>query len=232
MLKFHDRHENLTEKLYNEELDLPHRYVFVLTNICNLRCEFCFQDRDRRSDAMTIDDWLKVVNQLPDYARVTLTGGEPLAFKQFEEIFHAVSDKHQCNMITNGLLLNEQKIDLLLSKPNFKVLSISVDDIGNIIRDVKVKQWAKMLERVKYFHRRKKELKSDCVLDIKTVVLDSNAQDLYSIHKYSVETLGANTHAFQFLKGSDLQHSDTMSDMEEMFKPTDAPVYDNIEVII
>ena len=87
MLKFHDRHENLTEKLYNEELDLPHRYVFVLTNICNLRCEFCFQDRDRRSDAMTIDDWLKVVNQLPDYARVTLTGGEPLAFKQFEEIF-------------------------------------------------------------------------------------------------------------------------------------------------
>ena len=231
MMKFHDRHENLTEKLYNGDLDLPHRYVFVLTNICNLRCHFCFQDRDRRSDAMTIDNWLSVVKQLPEYARVTLTGGEPLAFKQFEEIFHAVSDKHQCNMITNGLLLNEQKIDLLLSKPNFKVLSISVDDIGNEIRDVKVKQWAKMLEMVKYFHRRKKELKSDCVLDIKTVVLDSNAQDLYSIHKYSVETLGANTHAFQFLKGSDLQHSDTMSDMEEMFKPSAAPVYENIEVI-
>jgi MoaA/NifB/PqqE/SkfB family radical SAM enzyme len=229
--EFHDRHEGFTEKLYNGELDLPHRYAFVLTNICNLRCDFCFQDRDRRSDAMTIHDWLSVVKQLPDYARVTLTGGEPLAFKKFEEIFHAVSDKHQCNMITNGLLLNEKRIDLLLSKPNFKVLSISIDDIGNEIRDVKVKQWNKMLEVLKYFHRRKKELKSDCVLDIKTVVLDSNSQDLYSIHKYSVETLGANTHAFMFLKGSDLQHSDTMSDMEEMFKPSAAPVYENIEVI-
>ena len=231
MTEIHERHENLTEKIYNGELDLPHRYVFVLTNICNLRCDFCFQDRDKRADAMTIDHWLSVVKQLPEYARVTLTGGEPLAFKQFEEIFHAVSDKYQCNMVTNGLLLNEQKIDLLLSKKNFKVLSISVDDIGNEIRDVKPKQWAKMVENVKYFHRRKKELKSDCILDIKTVVLDSNSQDLFSIHKYSVEKLGANTHAFQFLKGSDLQHSDTMSDMEEMFKPSAAPVYENIGII-
>ena len=41
MIEFHDRHENLTEKIYNGELDLPHRYVFVLTNICNLRCRTC-----------------------------------------------------------------------------------------------------------------------------------------------------------------------------------------------
>ena len=231
MTDLHDRHENLTEKIYNGELDLPHRYVFVLTNICNLRCDFCFQDRDRRADAMTIDHWLSVVKQLPEYARVTLTGGEPLAFKQFEEIFHAVSDKYQCNMVTNGLLLNEHKIDLLLSKKNFKVISISVDDIGNEIRDVKPKQWAKMLENVKYFHRRKKELKSDCILDIKTVVLDSNSQDLFSIHKYSVEKLGANTHAFQFLKGSPILGCDYMYQFDDIFNKSSAYEYKNWETI-
>ena len=171
MTKFHDRHEDLTQKLYDGELLLPHRYVFVLTNICNLSCHFCFQDRDHREDAMTTENWLNVVKQLPDYARVTFTGGEPLAFKDFEKVLNAVADKHQCNMITNGLLLSEKKIDLLLSKPNFKVLSISIDDIGNKNREVKDNQWQRFVKIVQYFHKRKKELNSQCILDAKTVVL-------------------------------------------------------------
>lgn len=232
MSSFHNKHELITNKIFSGELIMPHRYVFVLTNLCNLDCSFCFQDRDRRDDAMTTDDWLKVVDQLPEYARVTFTGGEPLAFKDFEVIVSAVAKKHDCNMITNGLLLSEKKIDFILSKKNFKVLSISIDDIGNLNRDVKPRQWEKLVSQINYFHKRKAELNSDCVLDIKTVVLDKNAKDLLTIHKYSVETLGANTHAFQFLKGSHLQHSDKMHDMVEMYATSHAPTYEHFDVIL
>lgn len=230
-IKFHDRHEVITEQLYSGELLLPHRYVFVLTNICNLQCDFCFQERDKREDAMSENDWLNLVKQLPDYARVTLTGGEPLAFKEFDSVFNAVSDAFQCNMITNGLLLTPQKIDLLLSKPNFKVLSISIDDIGNINRDVRPRQWEKMVDSINYFHQRKKQLNSGCVLDIKTVILDKNAHQLFEIHKYCVEILGAQTHAFQFLKGSGLQHSDVMSPIDAMYEESYAPTYECFEEI-
>ncbi|MDP2635440.1 MULTISPECIES: radical SAM protein [unclassified Pseudoalteromonas] len=232
MPSFHNKHEDITNKIYSGELIMPHRYVFVLTNLCNLDCNFCFQDRDRRDDAMTTQDWLNVVKQLPEYARVTFTGGEPLAFKDFEVIVNAVADKHECNIITNGLLLSEKKIDFILSKPNFKVLSISIDDIGNLNRDVKPRQWQSLLAVIDYFHLRKKELKSDCILDIKTVVLDKNSSDLFSIHKYCVEVLKANTHAFQFLKGSHLQHSDKMHEMIDMYTTSNAPTYQHFDVIL
>ena len=197
---------------------MSHRYVFMLTNVCNLSCNFCFQDRTKRSDAMTTSEWINLVDQLPDYARVTLTGGEPLAFKEFEEVFLHVTKRFQCNMISNGLLLDEKIVDLLLSQPNFKVLSISIDDIGNINRDVKPFLWARFVEAIEYFNKRKKELGSQCELDIKTVVLDSNAHDLQAIHKFCVETLEADTHAFQFLKGSPHQHSDTMVELKKYLK--------------
>lgn len=232
MSAFHDKHEEITNKIFAGELVMPHRYVFVLTNLCNLDCRFCFQDRDRRDDAMTTQDWLNVIDQLPDYARVTFTGGEPLAFKDFEKIVSVVAEKHDCNMITNGLLLSENKIDFLLSKPRFKVLSISIDDIGNLNRDVKPRQWKQLLSTLSYFHKRKQELNSDCVLDIKTVVLDKNAHDLLSIHRFCVEKLKAETHAFQFLKGSHLQHSDKMHDYAEMFEPSIATTYKSFDVIM
>ncbi|MBJ90942.1 MAG: hypothetical protein CMO98_13935 [Woeseia sp.] len=229
--EFHARHEDLTPRIYNGELTLPHRYVLVLTNICNLRCYFCFQIRDRRSDAMTADQWISFIDQMPDYARVTLTGGEPLAFKEFERVFRHVTRRHQCNMISNGILLSPKVIDLLLDEDNFKVLSISIDDIGNHNRDVRPAHWNRFVESIKYFHQRKKELGSKCQLDINTVVLDKNAHQLFEIHKYCVEVLKANTHAFQFLKGSDLQHADVMFDMAKIFEPSKAVTYAHIKEI-
>ena len=72
---------DFAEKSYKEGNLLPKRYVFVLTNLCNLACSYCFQDRKKLAGAMTAKDWIAVVDQLPKYARVAFTGGEPLTFK-------------------------------------------------------------------------------------------------------------------------------------------------------
>ena len=76
--------------------------------------------------------------QLPPYARVTFTGGEPLVFKGFDEVFHEVATKFECNMICNGLRLSE-KIDFLLYYEKFKVLSISVDSVNNTVRKLLIR---------------------------------------------------------------------------------------------
>ena len=45
---------------------------------------------------------------------------------------------------------------------------------------------------------------------------DENAKSLFDIHKYCVEDLKCDTHAFQFLKGSPIQHSDIMFDLKKV----------------
>ena len=73
--------------------------------------------------------------------------------------------KHECNIICNGLLLNEKIIDILLSSKNFKVLSISIDNRKNLIRklaNVKEKKWDEKWSHAEkmmlYFQKRKIEL--------------------------------------------------------------------------
>ena len=86
---------------------------------------------------------------------------------------------------------------------------------------------------MRYFQKRKKELNyNHCNLDSKTVVLDENAKDLLKIHKYCVEELQCDTHAFQFLKGSPIQHSDIMFDFDKIFEKSLSPVYKNWKIII
>ena len=105
----HKKHELLTEKIYNTPGMLPNRYVYILTNKCNLNCSFCFLERNSLSDSMKTKDWISLSNQLPDYARVTITGGEPLLFNGFKEVFSSIAEKYDCNIITNGILLNRNK---------------------------------------------------------------------------------------------------------------------------
>ena len=228
---FHLKHEFLTELIYRLPNLLPDRYTFVLTNLCNLKCHFCFQKKDLREERMRLKDWLHLANQLPFYARVTLTGGEPLMFPEFEEIFTFIAGRFDCNMISNGLLLTEEKNEFLLSFPRFRVLSISIDNVGNTLREVTPKQWARTENMMRHFARRKTELKSGCVLEAKTVVLDDNAQDLLSIHRYCVEELKCDHHSFQFLKGSPTQHADYMFAFDDILKKSHAPVYQKFSTI-
>ena len=227
----HDRHEAFTTDAYGSTGVLPDRYVFVLTNLCNLDCHFCFQERKPRKGFMTTQDWLNLAEQLPDYARVTLTGGEPLVFKGFRDVFSFVANRFDCNMICNGVLLTTDIIDYVLSYPRFRVLSISIDNIGNTARGVKKEKWDHAEAMMRYFSKRRDELNSTCVLDAKTVVLDENASELLEIHKYCIEELSCDTHSFMFLKGSPTQHADFMVPVEAILKKSQAPTYQNFDAI-
>ena len=238
--KYHNDLISYAFKAKRENLPYPKRFCFVLTNLCNLACTFCFQDRKKQNGAMTAEDWIKLADQLPIGSRVTLTGGEPIVLKGFRKVFDHVASKFECNMITNGLLLTEDLIDFMFKYKNFKVLSISIDNYKNTLRkqaNIQEKSWDQKWSHVEkmmlYFHEQKKKNNySHCNLDSKTVVLDENANDLLKIHRYCIEDLKCDTHAFQFLKGSPIQHSDIMFEFDRIFEKPDAPVYKNWKMII
>ena len=45
--KFYSDLRNFGEQAYKTDNILPRRYVFVLTNLCNLACDYCFQVRKK-----------------------------------------------------------------------------------------------------------------------------------------------------------------------------------------
>ena len=113
---------------------MPYRYCFVLTNACNLRCSFCFQEKKPIKGSLKLDNWIDVASQLPYGSHITLTGGEPLMFRGFKKLvenlrddrnsrlaatdFYALSDvtmspemetyRQELRDITNGLTTVEQ----------------------------------------------------------------------------------------------------------------------------
>lgn len=228
---FHKKQEELTELIYQTPNMLPSRYVFVLTNLCNLRCDFCFQKKKPRANAMTSEDWINFSKQIPEYARITLTGGEPLIFKGFKNVFNEVAEKFDCNIISNGTLLNRETTDFILSYSKFKIFSVSIDDIGNKVRNVSPKQWDNLTENLKYFIDKRNVIGSDCKLDIKTTVLDDNANNLFNIYTQLIETLNPDTYSFQFLKGSPIQHSDVMFSFKDIQESIRVEQYKDISTI-
>ena len=83
--KFYKKNAEFSKKSFVSKNLLPHRYVFILTNLCNLACTFCFQERKKRADRMSTENWLELIKQVPKGSRITLTGGEPLVYKDFEK---------------------------------------------------------------------------------------------------------------------------------------------------
>lgn len=225
--EIYEKHQKLTEMIFENSNLLPSRYVLVLTNRCNLNCSFCFQEKKSSPNHLTTDEWIEIIKQFPLYSRVTITGGEPLIYKDFKKIFIEVASRHDCNLITNGLLLNKEIIDLLLEYENFKTLSISIDTIGNINRGVTKSQWDRLVENLNYFIEQRDKKNIDCKLDVKTTILDENISKLYEIYRYCKEILRVDFHSFAFLKGSSLQHSDVMYEYEDIFKEYKAYRYKN-----
>ncbi len=219
------RQEEYSKLAFEKGNMLPRRYVFILTNLCNLRCTFCFQERKKREDRMHTDHWMHVLNQIPKGSRVTLTGGEPLVFQDFDKIFKKANELNETNIVTNGLLLSDDKIECLISEKNFKVLGISIDNIGNTNRDFKKSQWDKLVDQIHRFIKLREQRNHKSALDIKTVILDENIDDLFDIHKFTVEVLKADTHSLQMLKGAEIQHSDLMFDFKSIDKDYKAYKY-------
>ncbi len=204
------------EAIFNRN-QMPFRYVFILTNACNLRCSFCFQEKKPMKGSLNLDDWKYISSQLPFGSHITLTGGEPLLFRGFQELVTSLRKDISFNIITNGLLLNKQISDFLVNQEGLRVLSCSIDDVGNSSRDFSKEMWQNLVSNLSYFRDKKNHINPDIVLDIKTVVHGGNIEGMSEMSHFTSTELNSDTHMFMFLKGSPMQHSDVMFDYDFAF---------------
>src|SRR5688500_18902895 len=103
------------------------RIYVEISNICNLQCDFCPPVlRDKK--VMSIENFTKIVSQIQGKTKEICLHlmGEPLGHPQLEEILNICSEFNvKVNFTTNGVLLNQQKVELLLN-PIVRQVNISI----------------------------------------------------------------------------------------------------------
>lgn len=106
---------------------------WVFTQVCNDQCNHCYNLSGPKGDKITEKDCLAIINNLPERIdRIILSGGEPLAEKsKLFLILDHLREKYgatqtQIMLQTNGDLLNEDSLDILIEKgvTRFDIASI------------------------------------------------------------------------------------------------------------
>ncbi len=193
---------------------IPFRYFLELTYRCNLSCPYCYVGNERNKQELTTDEWKKVIDQLPFYSIVTLVGGEPLIRKDFIDILAYTSKKllNKVHVVSNGILINDDIIKSFI-KYKLLLLSVSLDGYGenhdkNRGKDGIFDKIISNLENLK--SQKKKQM-----IDIKTIVLENNLDDLPKLYKMCCDM------NFEFLSISFLRNNNwkQSSVLQETFIP-------------
>jgi MoaA/NifB/PqqE/SkfB family radical SAM enzyme len=227
------RELQIVDEMYeSDEFRMPVHYVLSLTNECNLRCPFCFLEKLEGEKTMTGEDWLEVLSQIPDYARVILFGGEPMLFRDFEMVYNKAAEGFRCTIVTNGTLLTAEAIEMLLSKDGLCDLDVSVDTMRNWNRNFTVSEWERLMGGVRLFNERRKAVSNPPKLGINVVLLDESVDELYELHRFANEELQCDYVNYCLLNGAPMQLSDTMRPFEEVYTEVVPPIYEKWPRII
>lgn len=179
---------------------IPFRYFLELTYRCNLNCPYCYVGSERNKQELTTEEWKAVIDQLPFYSIATLVGGEPLMRKDFIDILAYVSKKifNKVHIVSNGILINDEIINAFI-KYKLLLLSVSLDGYGENHDRNRGKDgiFDKIISNLENLKTKKKRQ----MIDIKTIVLDNNLDDLPKLYKLC-EKMG-----FEFLSVSFLRNN-------------------------
>lgn len=95
---------------------IPLYGVLELLPLCNLNCDMCYvhlskQEMQSQGGLRSVDEWISFAHQMKDAGTLflLLTGGEPLLFPQFKELYCVLKDMGMIlTLNTNGTLINEE----------------------------------------------------------------------------------------------------------------------------
>ena len=192
----------------------PLRVAIVITHFCNLRCEFCMvvspenveRAKKMQPHVLTLDEIKSIADQLPRYSVITITGGEPTARYDFMDIVKYVSERHRGHFVTNGTVLNDEKLATVVSFGASNILSSGLMSVGVSIEGpeefhdhiVKIKGAYKKTVRTIHTlaEEKKKQKKKFPIVDLKVVITDENINSLVDIFKLA-EDNGADLVSYQ-----------------------------------
>ncbi len=178
---------SVNKKYYNLQKTIHElkSLAIEITDRCNLNCEHCYMSSVdcARSEKNSTKDWLLFFDRLEaDFGNkvlIQITGGEPLLREDIFEILEYLNKLgFRVTMVTNGTLLNEEKI-AMLSK-YVSSISISLDgfmEAHNYLRSSNV--YDRVVDNIKLL----KNLNFK-YLTIKTTVYKKNLNSLKEFYKF------------------------------------------------
>lgn len=83
------------------------KVYFTITNICNNKCSYCFQEKEKRGEDIALSEFgdiLEILKSIP-IKRLILTGGEASLHPDFGKILNLLDDcPFEMDLFTNGIL--------------------------------------------------------------------------------------------------------------------------------
>lgn len=229
---FHRTYSLIPKKFLNGIAFPPLRIGLVITHRCNLKCAMCFvwecgREADDRQE-LTTDEIYQLVKQIPRFSIITLTGGEPLVRKDIDKIIE-ITSKRKLHLVTNGTLLNQERIEFLLSKSakrlwNSGLVSVGIslegpEDLHDQIVQVKgaFKRTVDAISLISEL-KRKRSLRLP-ILDLKVVITKKNFRYLTDMYKLAYDK-GMEICSFQLQNN---QRSSYGIDKGEITPPSEYP---------
>jgi MoaA/NifB/PqqE/SkfB family radical SAM enzyme len=83
--------ETLLKQLGENDL-FPSDLVFYITSSCNLRCKHCYVGNDllSQNQVFGLKDSVRFINKFPKLDRLTILGGEPFLYPQFDQLLNSL----------------------------------------------------------------------------------------------------------------------------------------------
>jgi radical SAM protein with 4Fe4S-binding SPASM domain len=153
--------------------------------------------RVMQPNVLTLDQIKSIVDQLPRYSVVTITGGEPTVRYDFMDIIRYISAKHKGHFVTNGTVLNDEKLSEVVSLGASNLIASGLMSIGVSIEGpeslhdhiAKVKgAYKKTVHTIQYLGQEKqKQKKKFPIVDLKVVITDENIDNLVDIYQLAAD---------------------------------------------
>ena len=188
---------------------LPFLYVLEITYRCNLTCEFCYVGNKEIKKELSFSNWKKVIDQIPFYGFVSLSGGEPLLHPDFFEILSYAQQKlfGKVNVFSNGILLNNEVVAELV-KRKLLLINISIDGIGTTHDKLRNREgtFDKVVSNIENLISLRKN--KFPFVDIQSVVLNENISDIPKVYEL-ISKLGCNFHTIALVNNTSLRQNST-----------------------
>lgn len=164
---------------------LPPFFVQIeVTHRCNLGCPMCYQKTKLSTNGeMTLEEIKQIIDQLPAWSVLSLTGGEPFIRDDFAAILEYGLKKKRSTLLTNASLVTDSHIDLMV-RNKLLLMAVSIDGIGDNHDGIRKSAglFDKAVETIMKIQEKKKALRTNFpLIDIKTVIMKENLGQLTDI---------------------------------------------------
>lgn len=177
-------HPESIVKIMNEERIFPISFEIDLTNLCNHNCSFCCVKEIRRTDmntlkTETIKSCIKQMKELGVKGISFTGGGEPLLHKDFYEILEYTKTLGiDTGLITNGALIVENNVQMLLKNINWIRVSVAAGERETYSKIQGKDEYNKVINNLKLLSEYKEKLDLSVNIGVRMLITDENIMTL------------------------------------------------------